>query len=192
MRYERRHGACNAGGFADDENIKAVCLYPQGGTSEIQRQQMVKQSAANLKILGVRGNFDDTQRALKSLLADEDFKNELARANLNLSAANSVNFGRILFQIIYYLYASIYFSKHGVLSSEQNLNQSDQCQACGKNFGAAAGANSAQSAKQGSKFNTFDVIVPSGNFGNALGAYFAKKWAQRSAKSRSPQTRTIS
>ena len=168
--------------FADDENIKAVCLYPQGGTSEIQRQQMVKQSAANLKILGVRGNFDDTQRALKSLLADEDFKNELARANLNLSAANSVNFGRILFQIIYYLYASIYFSKHGVLSPEQNLNQSDQCQACGKNFGDAAGANSAQSVKPSSKFNTFDVIVPSGNFGNALGAYFAKKMGAKIGK----------
>ena len=168
--------------FADDENIKAVCLYPQGGTSEIQRQQMVKQSAANLKILGVRGNFDDTQRALKSLLADDDFRNELARANLNLSAANSVNFGRILFQIIYYLYASIYFSKHGVLSPEQNLKQSDQCTACGKNFGAAAGVNSAQSAKQSAKFNTFDVIVPSGNFGNALGAYFAKKMGAKIGK----------
>ena len=143
---------------------------------------MVKQSAANLKILGVRGNFDDTQRALKSLLADEDFKNELARANLNLSAANSVNFGRILFQIIYYLYASIYFSKHGVLSSERNLNESDRRAACGKNFDAAAGANSAQSAKQGSKFNTFDVIVPSGNFGNALGAYFAKKMGAKIGK----------
>ena len=168
--------------FADDENIKAVCLYPQGGTSEIQRQQMVKQSAANLKILGVRGNFDDTQRALKSLLADEDFKNELARANLNLSAANSVNFGRILFQIIYYIYASIYFSKHGVLSPEQNLKQSDQCQACSQNLDAAAGANSAQSVKQSAKFNTFDVIVPSGNFGNALGAYFAKKMGAKIGK----------
>ena len=168
--------------FADDENIKAVCLYPQGGTSEIQRQQMVKQSAANLKILGVRGNFDDTQRALKSLLADEDFKNELARANLNLSAANSVNFGRILFQIIYYLYASIYFSKHGVLSPEQNLNQSDQCQACGKNFGAAASVSGAQSAKHSAKFSSFDVIVPSGNFGNALGAYFAKKMGAKIGK----------
>ena len=168
--------------FADDENIKAVCLYPQGGTSEIQRQQMVKQSAANLKILGVRGNFDDTQRALKSLLADEDFRNELARANLNLSAANSVNFGRILFQIIYYLYASIYFSKHGVLSPDQNLNKSTQCTACGKNFDAAASANSAQSVKQSAKFNTFDVIVPSGNFGNALGAYFAKKMGAKIGK----------
>ena len=168
--------------FADDENIKAVCLYPQGGTSEIQRQQMVKQSAANLKILGVRGNFDDTQRALKSLLADEDFKNELARANLNLSAANSVNFGRILFQIIYYLYASIYFSKHGVLSPDQNLKQSDQCATCSQNLDAAVGANSAQSVKQGSKFNTFDVIVPSGNFGNALGAYFAKKMGAKIGK----------
>ena len=168
--------------FADDENIKAVCLYPQGGTSEIQRQQMVKQSAANLKILGVRGNFDDTQRALKSLLADDDFKNELARANLNLSAANSVNFGRILFQIIYYVYASVYLSKHGVLSFEQNLNKSDQCTTCGKNFGAVAGASGAQSVKQGAKFNTFDVIVPSGNFGNALGAYFAKKMGAKIGK----------
>ena len=168
--------------FADDENIKAVCLYPQGGTSEIQRQQMVKQSAANLKILGVRGNFDDTQRALKSLLADDNFKNELARANLNLSAANSVNFGRILFQIIYYLYAIIYFSKHGVLSPEQNLKQSDQCTTCGKNFGDVASANSAQSTKQSTKFNTFDVIVPSGNFGNALGAYFAKKMGAKIGK----------
>ena len=168
--------------FADDENIKAVCLYPQGGTSEIQRQQMVKQSAANLKILGVRGNFDDTQRALKSLLADDDFKNELARANLNLSAANSVNFGRILFQIIYYLYASIYFSKHGVLSSEQNLNKSDRRAACGKNFGAAAGASSAESAKSNAKPSSFDVIVPSGNFGNALGAYFSKKMGAKIGK----------
>ena len=168
--------------FADDENIKAVCLYPQGGTSEIQRQQMVKQSAANLKILGVRGNFDDTQRALKSLLADDDFRNELARANLNLSAANSVNFGRILFQIIYYLYASIYFSKHGVLGYEQNLKQSDQCATCGKNFGAVASANSAQGVKQSAKFNAFDVIVPSGNFGNALGAYFAKKMGAKIGK----------
>ena len=126
----------------------------------------------------MRGNFDDTQRALKSLLADDDFKNELAQANLNLSAANSVNFGRILFQIIYYLYASIYFSKHGVLSPEQNLKQSDQCPACGKNFGAANSANSTQSAK----FNTFDVIVPSGNFGNALGAYFAKKMGAKIGK----------
>ncbi len=168
--------------FADDENIKAVCLYPQGGTSEIQRQQMIKQSAANLKILGVRGNFDDTQRALKSLLADDDFKNELARANLNLSAANSVNFGRILFQIIYYLYASIYFSKHGVLSPEQNLKQSDQCPACGKNFGAVASANSTESAKPNAKPSSFDVIVPSGNFGNALGAYFAKKMGAKIGK----------
>lgn len=167
--------------FADDENIKAVCLYPQGGTSEIQRQQMVKQSAANLKILGVRGNFDDTQRALKSLLADEDFKNELARANLNLSAANSVNFGRILFQIIYYLYASIYFSKHGVLGYEQNLKQSDQCATCGKNFDAA-GASGAESVKPSAKFSSFDVIVPSGNFGNALGAYFAKKMGAKIGK----------
>ena len=123
--------------FANDPNIKVVCMYPAGGTSEIQRQQMVKQSAKNLKILGIKGNFDDAQRALKTLLSDDDFKAELAKNNLCLSAANSVNFGRILFQIIYYVYSSVYFAKNGI--------------------------------------NKFDVIIPSGNFGNALGAYFAKK-----------------
>ncbi|MDA3049180.1 threonine synthase [Campylobacter sp. JMF_02 ED1] len=127
--------------FANDPNIKVVCLYPAGGTSEIQRQQMVKQSAKNLKILGIKGNFDDAQRALKSLLSDDDFKNELKANNLCLSAANSVNFGRILFQIIYYIYASVQFSKNPKFSAHDK----------------------------------FDVIVPSGNFGNALGAYFAKK-----------------
>lgn len=125
--------------FANADNIKVVCLYPSGGTSEIQRLQMVNVSAKNLKTIGIKGNFDDAQRALKTLLASDEFKNELAKNDLSLSAANSVNFGRILFQIIYYIFANIYFSKIGVLNG------------------------------------TFDVVVPSGNFGNALGAYYAKK-----------------
>lgn len=132
--------------FGDAENIKVVCLYPAGGTSEIQRLQMVNVKAKNLKTIGIKGNFDDAQRALKTLLASDEFKDELAKNNLSLSAANSVNFGRILFQIIYYIYANVYFAKNGLLKEK------------------------------------FDVIVPSGNFGNALGAYYAKKMGAKIGK----------
>lgn len=120
--------------FANAKNTRVICLYPKNGTSEVQRLQMVNADAKNLKTIGIKGNFDDAQRALKNLLADNEFKDELAANGLKLSAANSVNFGRILFQIIYYLFANLHFK--------------------GRNF---------------------NVIVPSGNFGNALGAYYAKK-----------------
>ena len=127
--------------FSDKENIQVVCIYPDGGTSDVQRLQMVTQEGKNLKVIGIHGNFDDAQSALKSLLASSAFKDELQKNHISLSAANSVNFGRIILQIIYHVKS--YFSL---------LNQGE--------------------IQEGEKIY---ITVPSGNFGNALGAYYAKK-----------------
>ncbi len=127
--------------FKDRDNIRVACLYPDGGTSDVQRLQMVTECAHNLKTIGIEGNFDDTQTALKSMLGSPSFKQQLKDAGVCLSAANSVNFGRLLFQIIYHVHAYL------ELVRQQAISLGDKVY----------------------------LIVPSGNFGNALGAYYARK-----------------
>ncbi len=89
-------------GFKDVEGTRVLVFYPHGGVSQAQRLQMVTQDGANVDVCAVRGNFDDAQTGVKKIFASKDVANELAETGWRLSSANSINFGRLLPQIVYY------------------------------------------------------------------------------------------
>ena len=126
-------GSAAMQGFAGVEGTEVVVLYPNVGTSRIQRLQMTTPADANVHAIAIRGNFDDAQAAVKRIFADKAMNDEAAACGVTLSSANSINTGRLVPQIAYYILAS-----------------------------SRIGAE-------------FDVVVPSGNFGNILAAYYAKK-----------------
>ncbi|MCK5536767.1 MAG: threonine synthase [Bacteroidales bacterium] len=109
-------GPASNHGFAEVDNIKSFCMYPHGGTSEVQRLQMVTENASNIEVVGIEGNFDDAQNALKKILASDDFKEELKSKGYQVSAANSVNFGRIVLQIVYHIWGYLELVRKGEIT----------------------------------------------------------------------------
>jgi threonine synthase len=127
-------------GFADVEKTKIIVFYPNGGVSEVQRLQMATQAGENTHVVAINGNFDDCQRGVKEIFGDADFNRQLEEKGYRLSSANSINWGRLLPQIVYY------FKAYGALLKQGQLRQGDK----------------------------MDVVVPTGNFGNILAAYYGK------------------
>lgn len=128
-------------GFADAEGIRIMVFYPDGGVSPIQGLQMVTQAGENVRVVAVRGNFDDAQRGVKEIFGDAAMVQELAALHTKLSSANSINWGRLVPQIVYY------FSAYADLLAAQKIQAGD----------------------------AVNFTVPTGNFGNILAGYYAKR-----------------
>ena len=127
-------------GFSDVEGTNILVFYPELGVSNMQKLQMKTQEGNNVGVCAIKGNFDDAQSGVKKIFTDENIKNELEKRGYMFSSANSINFGRLCPQIVYY------FSAYCDLLEEGKINP-------------------------GEKIN---VVVPTGNFGNILAAYYAK------------------
>ncbi len=127
-------------GFKDVKGTKIQVFYPVDGVSKIQKLQMATQDGENVSVCAVYGNFDDAQTGVKTIFTNESYKSELAKRGYSLSSANSINWGRLAPQIVYYFSAYCDLIKNGQI-------------------------------KCGDKIN---IVVPTGNFGNILAAYYAK------------------
>lgn len=134
-------GKAALAGFADVEGTKIIVFYPKNGVSPIQEKQMVTQKGANTFVVGIHGNFDDAQTGVKELFNDRELAQEMADAGLQFSSANSINIGRLVPQVVYYVYAYAKLLKEDKLSDGERMN----------------------------------VVVPTGNFGNILAAFYAKQ-----------------
>jgi len=133
-------GKAALAGFADVPGTKIIVFYPKDGVSPIQEKQMVTQKGDNTFVVGIHGNFDQAQTGVKEMFGNEDLKKRMAAAGFQFSSANSINIGRLVPQVVYYVYAYGRMIKNGAI-------------------------------KAGDKIN---IVVPTGNFGNILAAYFAK------------------
>ena len=109
-------------GFAPATGCRVIVFYPAGGVSDMQEQQMLTGGGANTAALAVRGNFDDCQRGVKAIFADADINRLLEQAGKSFSSANSINFGRLLPQIVYYYYAYGQMLAQGRIRSKQSID----------------------------------------------------------------------
>jgi len=133
-------GKAALSGFADVEGTRIIVFYPEDGVSPIQKKQMITQKGDNTLVVGIRGNFDDAQTGVKELFSNKELAKEMEAKGFQFSSANSINIGRLIPQIVYYVYAYASLLKEGKI-------------------------------KEGEKIN---FVVPTGNFGNILAAFYAK------------------
>ena len=134
-------GKAALAGFADVPGTKIIVFYPKNGVSPIQEKQMVTQTGDNTMVVGIHGNFDDAQSGVKAIFGNKELAKELDKAGYQFSSANSINIGRLVPQVVYYVYAYAKLLEGGEIKDGETIN----------------------------------VVVPTGNFGNILAAYYAKQ-----------------
>ncbi len=133
-------GKAALAGFADVPHTKIVVFYPKGGVSPIQEKQMVTQKGDNTFVVGIKGNFDQAQSGVKEIFGNKELAKYMDEKGFQFSCANSINVGRLIPQVVYYVYAYAKLTAAGKLTDGELMN----------------------------------VVVPTGNFGNILAAFFAK------------------
>lgn len=133
-------GKAALAGFANVEGCKIIVFYPKNGVSMIQEKQMVTQKGENTFVVGISGNFDDAQTGVKKIFNDKQMEAELKNKGYQFSSANSINIGRLVPQIVYYVYSYVKLLKEEQIQPKEEIN----------------------------------FVVPTGNFGNILAAYYAK------------------
>lgn len=134
-------GKAALAGFADVKGTRIIVFYPKNGVSKIQEKQMVTQKGKNTYVVGIHGNFDDAQTGVKQIFGDKELAAYMDEKGFQFSSANSINIGRLVPQIVYYVYSYVKLLKEERILSGEKIN----------------------------------VVVPTGNFGNILAAFYAKQ-----------------
>lgn len=134
-------GKAAMAGFADVKGTRIIVFYPKDGVSRVQELQMVTQKGSNVDVVAIHGNFDHAQSGVKAMFEDKELARELEEAGYQFSSANSINIGRLVPQVVYYVYAYAKLLKYGEIQEGGQI----------------------------------DIVVPTGNFGNILAAYYAKR-----------------
>ena len=133
-------GKAALAGFTDVEGTKIIVFYPKNGVSRVQELQMVTQKGDNTSVVAIHGNFDNAQSGVKAMFENKELEKELNEAGYQFSSANSINIGRLVPQVVYYVYAYAKLLQNEEIAEDEEIN----------------------------------VVVPTGNFGNILAAYYAK------------------
>lgn len=141
-------GKAALAGFADVKGTKIIVFYPKDGVSPIQEKQMVTQRGENTYVVGIKGNFDDAQTGVKNIFGDKELAGVMDQAGFQFSSANSINIGRLVPQIVYYVYSYVKLLANEEIAPGEEIN----------------------------------VVVPTGNFGNILAAFYAKNMGLPIAK----------